>query len=190
MTRAWLLCALLVLSCVKKAETLPQLGTVPELALVDQAGRAGSPRSVAPGPFLAAFFFTRCPSVCPRITAVMKEIQEKKDASGQALRLVSISVDPEYDTPEVLRAYAKKSGIDLSSWTLWTGPYETIARAAEEGFKIGLQGKADTSKPDLGITHGSHLILVDGAGVIRGYYRSFDDGVAERVLTDLARLTP
>lgn len=168
--------------------SLPVLGTVPAFSVVDQTGAPVSPQSLQGRPFVAAFMFTRCPSICPRITARMRELQQAAAANKVSLRLVSISVDPEFDTPEVLRAYAAKNAIDTATWSLWTGPYETIAQAAEHGFKIGLSGKADTSKADLGITHGSHLILVDKESRIRGYYRTFDDDVVPRLLADLPRL--
>jgi protein SCO1/2 len=146
------------------------------------------PSTLRGTPWVAAFMFTRCPSVCPRITARMKELQAASQAAKQPLRLVSISVDPEYDSPAVLEAYAKKFALDTRSWSLLTGPYETIAQTAEQGFKIGLSGKADPSKPDLGLTHGSHLILVDKNNEIRGYYRSFEEDVVARLVADLARL--
>jgi len=169
-------------------EKLPVLGSVPRFSLIDQTGAEVGPHSLKGKPFVAAFMFTRCPSVCPRITARMKEVQKAAASQPLPLQLVSISVDPEFDTPAVLRAYASKNGIDTVSWSLWTGPYETVARAAEHGFKIGLSGKADLSKADLGITHGSHLVLVDQALHIRGYYRSFDEDVVERLIADLSRL--
>ncbi|HSC85768.1 MAG TPA: SCO family protein [Polyangiaceae bacterium] len=170
----------------KRSEPLPDLGEISQLDLLDQDGKPFSAASLRGRPHLAAFFFTRCPSICPRLTARMKEVRARTDA--RELTLVGISVDPENDTPEVLRAYAQKYGIDTHSWSLLTGPYRAIADVAENGFRIGLAGQADASKPDFGITHGSHLILLDARGHIRGYYRSFDDDVVDRLVADLPRL--
>jgi protein SCO1/2 len=183
---AILACALAVSACREKVQPLPVLGAVPQLSLVDQANRQVTLGTLRGRPWLADFFFTRCPSVCPRVTARMKEIRARVPANE--LRLVSISVDPENDTPAVLSAYAAQYAIRDDDWWLLTGDHHAIANAAENGFHIGLSGTADPSKPDFGITHGSHLILVDATGRIRGYYRSFDDDVIELLVRDLARL--
>src|SRR5690606_11761517 len=109
--------------------------------------------------------------------------------SGHHLQILSISVDPENDQPEVLRAYAKKFGANVPNWNFLTGDYQMILKTAEQGFKIGLSGKADESKPHLGITHGSHLVLVDGEGQIRGYFRSSEASVPGEIVAALARLS-
>lgn len=170
------------------SEKLPVLGELPGFELLDQNAQTSSPEKMRGTPWVAAFMFTRCPSICPRITQRMSELDRHAQKLNQALKLVSISVDPEHDTPEVLRAYADKYKIDTSRWSLWTGPYQVIAETAEKGFKIGLAGKATEGAEHLGITHGSHLVLIDREGKIRGYYRSFDDDVVIRLTADLARL--
>lgn len=168
---------------------LPVLGQVPDFSLTNQAGAPFGSKELRGKPYLAAFMFTRCPSVCPRLTERMAEIAARIDAAGEALEFVSISVDPEYDTPPVLTEFAKKHGALRPNWALLTGDSEAIRKTAESGFKIGVSGAYDASKPDMGITHGSHLILVDAAGRIRGFYRSFDDDTVTQVLGGLERLT-
>jgi protein SCO1 len=174
--RAFLATIALALAACRKspAEALPDLGLIPELSLTNQAGQVVRLANLHSEPLLVAFFFTRCPSVCPRLVARLKEM-EASARSSKPVRVALISVDPEFDTPEVLRAYAEKHGLNGPAWSLLTGDYQKIAQAAEAGFKIGLSGKYAEDEPDLGITHGSHIVLVDVEGHIRKYIRSFDD---------------
>ncbi len=168
--------------------SLPVLHAVPEFSFRDQGGKSFGSNQLSGRPYLAAFMFTRCPSICPRLTKRMKEIDAAVKKADKNLQLVSFSVDPEHDTPEVLAAYAKKHGANLDNWAFLTGDYKTIAKTSEEGFKIGFSGTIDEGKPHLGITHGSHLILVDGDGKIRGYFRSSDDETVTEVVRALDRL--
>ncbi|MCH2109108.1 MAG: SCO family protein [Polyangiaceae bacterium] len=174
------------------AASLPELSPVGEFQFLDQQGRAITQASLQGSPYVAAFFFTRCPSVCPRLMAAMKDLRQKATEAGSPIRTVSISVDPENDTPEVLQAYMKKQGLSEGSspheWLLLTGDFQNIAQVAEENFKVGLSGQFDARKPDLGITHGSHLVLVDRNGKIRGYYRSTDAKRRAELIADLKKL--
>lgn len=168
---------------------LPILGQVPEFSLTSHTGASFGSEELGGKPYLAAFMFTRCPSVCPRLTERMAEVADRVKADGRTLEFVSISVDPEHDTPPVLTEFAKKHGALRPNWTLLTGDSDAIRTTAESGFKIGVTGAYDASKPDMGITHGSHLILVDARGRIRGFYRSFDDDTVAQVVGGLQRLT-
>lgn len=171
-----------------EADELPVLHTIPKFSLQNQEGKDFGSEQLAGRPYLAAFMFTRCPSICPRLTKKMKNIDAAVKSAGKSLQLLSVSVDPDNDTPEVLSAYAQKHGADVDNWEFLTGDYGTIAKVSEEGFKIGLSGKIEEGKPHLGITHGSHFILVDGAGRIRGYFRSSDDDTVTKVVEALDKL--
>ena len=120
MTTPRLLCVLALLACLLGCDKtggapLDNLGTVPAFQLTDQGGAAVTPSTLQRTPWVAAFMFTRCPSVCPRITARMKELQAAALSAHKPLRLVSISVDPEYDTPAVLQAYAQKFALSATA---------------------------------------------------------------------------
>lgn len=184
------LCAVLGLGlgACRRAEAPPELGALPAFSMTDQAGRGVSADSFRGKPWVAAFMFTRCPTVCPKITAQMKTLQAEAKRREIDVRFVSISVDPEHDTPEVLTKYAAQNGLDLSSWSLLTGDSESIKATAENGFKIGVEGRADAAAEHYGITHGSHLVLVDGDLKIRGYYRSSDDEQMKKLLDDAEAL--
>ncbi len=165
-----------------QSESLPRLGQVPAFSLTNQEGAVFGSDQLKGRAYVAAFMFTRCPSICPRLTAAMKRVDALMQKENKTLSLISISVDPEYDTPKQLSEYAKKHGADPSRWNFLTGDFKTIARTAEQGFKVALAGKIDQNQPHLGITHASHLILVDGGGEIRGYFRTSDEDVDKQIL--------
>ncbi len=157
-------------------------------SLTDQANRAVTADTLRGRVWAAAFFFTRCPTICPRITRRMRDLQQQAATAHVALELVSFSVDPENDTPEVLRAYAAQYGADLTTWRFLTGELEVVRRTSEQGFKLALDGKPTPGADHLGLFHGSHLVLVDRAGTIRGYYRTSEDAQMAQLLKDAALL--
>ncbi len=159
-----------------------------QFSLTDQTGAAFGSAQLAGKTWIAAFFFTRCPTICPKITRRMKDLQFTAKSKRIDVRFVSISVDPENDTPAVLGEYAKKNELDTTSWTLLTGDYEYVKKTTLEGFKVALEGKADAAAPEMGIMHGSHLVLVDKAGQIRGYYRTSDDHEMRLIMVHAATL--
>jgi protein SCO1/2 len=105
-------------------------------------------------------------------------------SSMPQVRLVSISADPEKDTPEVLRQYAAKFGAG-ENWLFLTGEKATIYELANKGFKLGVSdGESDTEP----ITHSTKLVLVDQAGMIRGFYEGLGENAAAQLVADIERL--
>jgi protein SCO1/2 len=150
---------------------LPVLGRVPILALVDQARQPFDQHRFDGHPTIVNFIFTSCPTICPALTAKMRHIQTQ--TAGTAVRLVSISVEPETDTPEVLKSYGEKFGADFGRWTFATGPREALEKAVVDGFRLELSRQRRPGEADIwDIVHGEHFVLVDGDGRIRGYYRA------------------
>jgi len=182
------LLALLGAGCRGRPEPLPNLGQIGAFSLVDQNARAVSAETLRGRVWVAAFFFTHCPTICPRITQKMRSLQLAAAQKGQALQLVSFSVDPENDTPPALLAYAKRFDADLKTWSFLTGELAVVKHTVVDGFKLALDGKADPTAENGGIIHGSHLVLVDRTLAIRGYYRTDDDDELRRILDDAARL--
>jgi protein SCO1/2 len=166
-------------------------GRVPAFSLTDQRGRVVTPRDYAGKVWVASFVFTRCPSVCPLLTAKMASLQ-KRLGSRPNLRFVSISVDPEHDTPQVLAQYAQKFGADPERWRFLTGPLADIERTVVKGFKIHMgQATPHATDPTLvEIMHGEHFVLVDAQGTIRGYFPTDQAGLAEleQAVDDLERV--
>ena len=138
--------------------------------------------------WVADFFFTHCPSICPRITRRMRALQVEAAGHTPPITFVSFSVDPDNDTPPVLLAYAKKYDADLRNWSFLTGDLAVVKTTVVDGFKLALDGKPDPSAENGGIIHGSHLALVDPSLAIRGYYRTDDDDEMKRLLDDAGRL--
>ena len=170
------------------AEALPPLGTVGPFWLTDQEGRTFTEASLDGKVWVAAFMFTRCPTVCPEMVRRMRGIQEQAKQRGVPVSLVSFSVDPENDTPEVLRAYTAAQGLDTANWRFLTGDSAVIRTTAERGFKIGVEGTPRAGSEHFGITHGTHLVLLDTRRTIRGYYQSSDGERVSALLADAARL--
>jgi protein SCO1/2 len=189
--RAFLLLALVAafaaLSCKKQPE--PEvLGQLGDFTLTRENGQRYGKKDLEGQVWVAAFMFTRCPTICPRITRRMRELQIEAAGRKLGITLVSFSVDPENDTPEVLRAYAQKYGVDPASWRFLTGDLEVVRKTAVDGVKMALDGKADPSKPDYGILHGTYLVLIDRELRLRGYYRTESREDTARLLDDAARV--
>lgn len=166
---------------------LPSLGALPAFTLTDQDGRPFGPERMQGRVLLVDFVFTRCPTVCPRLTQRMAAIQPDLQKFHKEVQLVSISVDPAYDTPEVLRAYGEKFGQDTQLWSFLTGPSAEVRRAVEEGFKLGLDGVGEGPANPPDVIHSEHFVLVDERGEIRGYYPSSGDDLV-KVTMDVKRL--
>lgn len=160
-------------------EPLPVLGTLPAFRLVDQQGRPFGSADLRGQVWVGNFIFTSCPSICPGLTRAMRSLQERYQAGRVPVRLVSFSVDPENDSPAVLRAYARRFGADLSTWTFVTGPEAAVRSLIVDGFKTYLGRRERRSDNLVDIAHAAHFVLVDGAGRIRGYYRPDPGGLDE-----------
>jgi protein SCO1/2 len=163
---------------------LPVLGTVPPFTLTESAGTPLSAADLAGRVWVAGFIFTRCPDVCPALTARMARLQERLGAGDDAVRLVSFSVDPEHDTPAVLRAYAERSGA-RPGWLFVTGPRDRVAALLRQGFKVAWADDGPATAP---ITHSDRFVLVDRTLGIRGYYHGDDADDLERLARDAAAL--
>jgi len=176
--------ALLLLSLLAGcAKPLPVFGAVPEFSLKRESGEPVSKKSLEGGVWVADFIYTGCSEACPLLSMRMSELQKRLEKVLPIPLLVSISVDPETDTPERLSAYAKRYGADPSRWMFLTGDSEVIQKTVTEGFKL-----SDVkSKEDGSIFHANKFVLVDRRGRIRGYYESEEAGV-KRLMEDLPRL--
>jgi protein SCO1/2 len=156
----------------------PVLGTVPDFRLVDQTGAPFGPDRLKGRVWIADFVFTRCPDVCPEMTGRMAAIQRML---GERVDLVSVSVDPAYDTPARLAAFARANGAESPRWHFLTGDSRQIQESVLRGFNVAF---ARESEDIATLTHGVHVVLVDGRGRIRGYYDSKDPDALERLVTD------
>jgi protein SCO1/2 len=165
---------------------LPVLGRVADFALVDQTRAPVSRETLAGEPWVASFLFTRCTTVCPRLAERLRAVQALARQHDDAT-LVTFSVDPEHDGPDVLRSYAEGFGANAARWKFLSGSAASIEEIARS-LAVPVSREASVTAPDLGIMHSGHLILVDREGRIRGYYPSGEEGVEQRIVADLERL--
>jgi protein SCO1/2 len=166
---------------------LPVFGVVPDFRLLDQDGRPFGAADLRGRVWVGGFIFTRCPTICPAITARMAKLQRRARGIQSAFRLVSFSVDPGYDTPARLAAFARQANASPRMWKFLTGESDAMKAAVEEGLKISMgtpQGEQDFAS----LFHGTHFVLVDSHLRIRGYYDSTEADVEDRLLHDAAML--
>lgn len=159
------------------------IGEVPAFALVDQSGESFTRDELlaADKTYVVGFVFTSCPSTCPAVSRAMLMFQEQIERSklSDRVELLTVTVDPETDTPEVLAAYAGELGADLDNWRFLTGDQAAIEAFVVDGFKLAV-GEREAKAPGVyDIAHSTKLALVDRFGNIRGYYSIDDDGLAE-----------
>ncbi|WP_426755993.1 SCO family protein [Myxococcus sp. Y35] len=168
---------------------LPQLGALPDFSFTRHDGQPFGSAQLRGRPYVANFIFTRCPTICPEFTRKMVGVQKATASFGAGLQLVSFSVDPKYDTPERLAEYGERHGADFSRWSFLTGDYEQLKETIVQGFKVSMGREPGAPEDDLlSIFHGTHFVLVDDAGQIRGYYDSADSDSTERLIHDTRRL--
>ncbi|HWO26317.1 MAG TPA: SCO family protein [Kofleriaceae bacterium] len=164
---------------------LADLGELPAFSLVDQHGEAFTEEALRGHPTIVGFVFTRCETICPVITAKMHGIQDKTaDRKGAAIKLLSISVDPAYDTPPRLLEYATFHQADFARWRFLTGPKERVLALVEGPFMNSMREEGKTSSGAPAISHSGYLVLVDGDLKIRGVYDSNDLQALERLMRD------
>ncbi len=152
-------------------------GSIPEFSFTKENGARFTNREMLGHVSIANFIFTRCPTICPVFTMKMQRVAEQ---TSSKIQLVSFSVDPDYDTPERLAAYAAQHRADTKRWHFLTGDYQAVKDTVEGALKISMErmGEDENGVPD--IVHGSHFVLFDRRGQIRGYYNSDD---AKRIAT-------
>jgi len=158
----------------------PVLRQLPEWRLVDQDGEAFGSADLAGEAYVASFVFTRCATVCPRLTSEVNRLQRRYREEGvEGVRIVSFSVDPEHDTPARLLGYAGSRGLDLERWSFVTGAEEAMRSVVLDGFALPMGERLDLAGGLVDVAHATRLVLVDRAGGIRGYYGSDAVGLDE-----------
>jgi protein SCO1 len=153
---------------------------LPAFNLTDERGQPFGSEDLRGHVWVADFVFTSCPSVCPKLTTRMGEIQHRARNLGDAFHLVTFTVDPENDTPERLAAYARTYHANPRRWTFLTGSLQAIEATVVKGFKQAL-GKEEV-EPGSGlfsIFHGERLVLVDPDLNMRGFYEATDEGITQ-----------
>ncbi|MEE4166853.1 MAG: SCO family protein [Desulfocapsaceae bacterium] len=165
-------------------EPLPVIGTidVPH-TFTNQDGAPVSQAHFAGTVYVADFFFTSCPTICPVMKSQMLRIYESFTAQDNIL-LLSHTIDPEHDTVEVLHDYAKRLEISSTRWHMVTGPKHEIYDTAKRYMLAAMEDK----KAPGGFIHSGSFCLVDQSGRIRGYYRGTEKESVDQLIVDIKRL--
>jgi protein SCO1/2 len=186
-------------------EKLDVYGRVPEFSLTERSGRQVTLADLRGKVWVANFVYTQCTETCPVQTAQLARVQAEFPGE-EGLRLVSITVDPERDTPAVLARYAERYGAHPDRWLFLTGDKRAIYRLAKEGFSLGVVDPDDQAQtsgllplfgptPALAthgskglIIHSARLVLVDRQARIRAYHLPNDEQSLQRLHENVRRL--
>jgi protein SCO1/2 len=147
----------------KTESSILTIGPVPKFELTDQNGKKITNADYLGKVYVVEFFFTTCPSICPKMNVNMVDI-EKTFFGNPNFGIASISIDPTHDTPEVLKSHAEMLGAKSSNWHFLTGNQDYIFSLANKGFNV-YAGKND--KIPGGFEHSGYFALVDKKGNIR-----------------------
>ena len=164
---------------------LPVLGSVPEFALTEATGTTLRRADLSGKVWIASFIFTRCGEACPMMMRKETRLQSELPLRDD-LRLVSFSVDPDWDTPKVLTDYAHVFGADRGRWLFLTGDKKQVYHLATEGFRLATVD-ANPAK-EMPILHSTKLVLVDRHGAIRGYYDSTEEAELRKLIRDVRQV--
>ena len=167
-----------VVSC-RQSDPLPVLFEIPAFSLVDQDGAVFKSETLSGRPYLVNFFFSTCPTICVTNMAAIKAMHERWNDAGRAHRIVSITVDPDNDTPEVLKNYGLKLGSSFDRWAYLTGETASVRSLITEGFKTWMGERETNEDGVVDIGHGARVLLVDGAGRLRGLFDTNTNGLEQ-----------
>ncbi len=161
--------------------------SIPKFSFVNQDSVEVSHHTYTGKIFVADFFFTTCTTICPMLTAQMVRVQSelKKDGLNDKVWLLSHSVNPQYDSPAILKAYGDKLGVDYNNWNFVTGKPEDIYYQAEDGYML-TAFPSDTAQG--GFFHTDKLTLVDWDMHVRGYYDGTSTADVNNLLADIKKL--
>lgn len=169
-------------SGLKDAKNYP----IEDFTFTDQNGESLSKADLKGKVWVASFIFTNCADVCPPMTANMAKLQDMMKEEGlEDVEIVSFSVDPTVDSPEVLKEYGNKFNVDFMNWSFLTGySQEEIEKFALENFKTLVK------KPETGdqVIHGTDFYLVDQNGDMRKYYTGLKEVPFEQIIEDIKTL--
>ena len=162
---------------------LEKISKVPGFQLTDQTGKSITLDDLKGKIWAANFIFTRCKGPCPITILRMQELNTKLKKARGNVELVTFTVDPEHDTPAILKAFGEQQGADPSSWKFLTGTPAAIQKIVVTGL---LQPIA--KEPDGTPAHSTRIVLVDGEGWLRGYQDGLDPEAVQKLMVDIGEL--
>ena len=159
---------------------------VPEFELIDRNGDTITHEALDGQYTVVDFFFTSCPLWCPGMTQSMWQVQQA--TYGTDLRLMSISIDGEVDTPEAIDGYATRYRCDEDRWDYVTGDPEVVADLVKDGLKFDLGDPNETEDSGRLINHPTRLILLGPDRRVIGLYRYDDPDEVDELIADALKL--
>jgi cytochrome oxidase Cu insertion factor (SCO1/SenC/PrrC family) len=167
---------------VPEQREVPVLGVLKDFSLTDRGGRPFTLADMKGNLWVADFIFTRCGGPCPRLSGSLTRLQNEFEAEPR-LRFLTVTVDPDHDTPAVLEEYAQRF-YARERWRFLSGPPEDVRRALKESFQVAAQPNPDPKAgPGEAFIHSPHLALVDAEGRVRGYFANTPEDLARLSVT-------
>lgn len=164
------------------ADGLDTLFSIAPFTLTDQDNQPFGTEQLKGKTWIASLFFTTCPGPCPMMQGRLNAIEDA--VQNPNVLIVSVSVDPEHDTPEKMKAYAKRMGVDEHRRFFLTGPLAEVQHVANDDLKLAFQPATATSP----IVHATKFLLVDKSGNVRGIYSTEDDASMKQLGQDARKL--
>ena len=175
-------------ACGESEEPLRTLFHVPAFELTGDDGTPFGSQALRGRVWIASFLFTCCSSICPTLASQLANLEERTAAHGDRVHIVSITVDPEVDTPARLHEYASRFRHDPARWTFLTGHPDTVNATIRRGFLMPEPERREISQaPGYDVMHGANVMLFDETGGCRGLYRTDGPGL-EQLVHDIERL--
>ena len=172
---------------LNERERLMQYGDVPDFSLTDRSGATVTLSQLRGKIWIADFIYTTCTDTCPLQTGMMARLQNDYTAKTN-FQLVSVTVDPERDTPSVLAEYAARHKADPQRWFFLTGQRDRIIRLIQDGFHLAVATLPSGVESAGMIPHSPRFVLIDQHARIRGYYDSRELEAFVRLKNDLETL--
>jgi cytochrome oxidase Cu insertion factor (SCO1/SenC/PrrC family) len=178
---ATLVLAFLLAQLKTLGRPLPVIGRVADFAVTNQLGRPVSLADLRGQVWVADIIFTRCSGPCVAMTRRMKDLQQALPPASKA-RLVTLTTDPDFDTPTILKTYSERFNADPNRWWFVTGTKAQIARLAIDSLKLTvIEKKAEEREnPQDLFIHSTIFVVVDKHGQLRGVFESVGDGIDEQ----------
>jgi protein SCO1/2 len=170
--------SLMELNRAHRPAALPVIGPIAGFTLTNQDGRATTLADLSNHVWIADIIFTRCAGPCPIMTAQMKSLQDALPPASRA-RLVTLTTDPDFDTPPVMKKYGERFGADFNRWMFLTGSKTEIAGLAGDSLKLSaVPVKPEERKNDADrFIHSTIFVVVDKHARLRGTFETQGDGV-------------
>jgi protein SCO1/2 len=167
-------CLLSLLAALQnRRHPLPFYGQVADFTLTNEDGSVTTLADLTNHVWVADIIFTRCAGPCPRMTGQMKSVQDNLSNDNNA-RLVTLTTDPDYDSPTILKRYGERFGADFKRWLFLTGTKAQIAGLAGNSLKLGSTAIAPADQKNAAdlFIHTTLFVLVDKHARMRGIYQT------------------